>query len=448
MGPRLVPGTIIAALTAFAVAAGTAALVPYWPSLWPAVVSLAILGGITPMIYAVNIRLVPVFARRAWPEAGWLRWQVGLALAGAWTVYGGRLTDQPGLVTLGSALALGAGIVFTINVVRLFRRPAVGPALPTPHPNQAMVDRIATRFTRLAGFYLLVGLGVGFALSIWQPATGRWDLVWAHAMLIGFFLSMAAGVGYHVLPRWTGRPWRSAAPIRLHLLLAAVATPAMLVALATDRTELFAVTGILQVAALALYLATIAPMLPALPGPTRPALIGAAFLLLAGIALGAAFAIEPALGARFRLAHAQLNLFGWGGLLISAIGAYLFPQFAGRPLRWPRLVTVQLAAIGGGVTIGTLARLWLMLGDPSARGELLTLLGAVALGLVALGFLLFGAIVFGTFASARGGGGTVGMLNIVPADGRLAAGVRVGSRSGKAIRLNGAEVQPTESASR
>ena len=396
MGQRLVPATIVWAMLAFALAAATTGAVPRRPDVWGAAVSLAVLGAITPMIYAVIIRVVPVFAWRAWPNAWALRLQVGFAVTGAWTVYAGRLVDRDPVVVLGHALALAGGIAFAINVARLFRRPPTTPAPPIPCPEQSLVDKLATRFTRLAGLSLLFGLGVGLATSVWQPAAGRWDLVWAHAMLVGFFLSMAAGVSYHVLARWTGRGWWSLAPIRLHLAATAVGLPLMLVALAADRSDLLAVAGPLQAAALLLYLAAIAPMVPALPGPTRPALGLAVACLVAGIGLGAAFAADPALGPRLRLVHAQLNLFGWAGLLMTGIGYYLVPRFAGRPLRWPRLASAQLGALAAGSILGAAAWLWRTAGG--APSELLI----AAQALVAIGFLLFGVLVAATFRGRAG----------------------------------------------
>ena len=421
MGPRLVPATIVAALLGFATAAATAGAAAYRPSVWPATVALAVLGGVTPMIYAVNIRVVPVFARRAWPSEGWLRVQVALGLGGAWTVFLGRLTGREAGVALGSALALAGGLAFAANVACLFRRPAAAPAPPLPFPEQATVDRLATRFTRLAGIYVLVGLGIGLVTSMRQPATGPWDLVWAHAMLVGFFLSMAAGVSYHVLSRWTGRPWRSVGAIRLHLLLVTTGLPVMLLALATDQAALFAVAGPLQAGGLALFLAAVAPMVPALPGPTRPAFGGAIVLLLVGVTLGAAFALDPALGARLRLAHAGLNLFGWTGLLVSGIGYYLVPRFFGRPLAWPRLAPVQLATLGGGALLGAAAWGWRAAGGPPAPI-------AIAQGLVTIGFLLFAGLVVATY---RGRPGTA-VMTLAPR--RPLPGRGLGSVQGGATR--------------
>src|SRR5690606_25001156 len=61
MGRLLVPATMVASLLAFAAAALTVGRVPEHPTWWRAAVALAVLGGVTPMIYAVNIRVIPVF---------------------------------------------------------------------------------------------------------------------------------------------------------------------------------------------------------------------------------------------------------------------------------------------------------------------------------------------------------------------------------------------------
>ncbi|HEU0115162.1 MAG TPA: hypothetical protein VFQ80_10820, partial [Thermomicrobiales bacterium] len=113
MGRSLVPATIVAGMLALAVATATLTLTALHPAWWPAAVGLAILGGLTPMIFAVTIRVVPVFSRRQWRSEAALRLQVGLMIAGAWTLYAGRLRLDGALVFVGSLLALAGGIVAT-----------------------------------------------------------------------------------------------------------------------------------------------------------------------------------------------------------------------------------------------------------------------------------------------------------------------------------------------
>lgn len=390
MGRFLTPAAMTAAMLAFTVAALAAGLATYRPSLWPAAVQLAILGGITPMIYAVNLRIVPVFSRRMWISPTLLQAQVVLALAGAWFGFTGVALGLRDLAIVGSAAALAGGVLFIVNLQRLFRQPATLPPPPLPFASQTAVDRLATRFMQLAGVYLLFGLTSGLALHFWRLGSGRWELVWAHALLLGFFLSMASGVCYHAVSRWSGREWRYPGLIRLHLLVLGLGLPAMLHALATNDLRMFAVAGPLQAFGIVLLLVNVAPLIPGLPQPTRTAFTGAAVLLLAGIALGSLFAVDPAVGAQLRLAHAEINLFGWTGLLISGAGYYLIPRFAGRPLRWPRLAPLQLGALSAGVVLAVVALVWRAYGVGSPALLLL------AQALIASGFALFALMVAAT----------------------------------------------------
>ena len=149
MGRSLVPTAMVAAMLALATAALVVGLTPYQPAWWRGALSLAVLGGIMPLIFAVNLRILPVFSRRAWPARTTAPLAMGLTLAGSWTGFIGVVAGQQSLVVAGNALA--GGILFTIAFARLFRQPVTLPAPPLPYPGQTAVDRIATRFMRLSG---------------------------------------------------------------------------------------------------------------------------------------------------------------------------------------------------------------------------------------------------------------------------------------------------------
>jgi hypothetical protein len=365
-GARLTPIAMVAGLLALAVSAATAAVSIAG---WSAAVALAILGGIIPVIQGVNVRVMPVFARRSWRSERWLHVQVALSIAGGWVCWVGLLLSSSGLVLGGSLLALAGGLVFTVNIARLMRQPAGQRVLPIDDANQQAADRIGIAFSRLSVVYLLIGLGIGVLVAAGIRFPGRPDLLWAHAMLLGFVLSMVSGVSYHVLGRWTGRAWRDLRPIALHLRLVQAGLPLMLLALALGNGPMFTITGIVQALALLLFLVNIAPMVTGLPAPTKQGFLGAAATLGIGVVLGGLFALDPALGAKLRQGHATLNLFGFAGLLISGSAYYLAPRFAGKPLRWPRLAALQVAALmaatllaatGWGWMVGWGGSRWLM----------------------------------------------------------------------------------------
>jgi cbb3-type cytochrome oxidase subunit 1 len=142
-------------------------------------------------------------------------------------------------------------------------------------------------------------------------------------------------------------------------------------------------------------------------GPTRIALVLAITALLAGVFLGAMFAGHPVVGVHYRIVHADLNLFGWTGLLISGVAYYLVPRFFGRPLRWPRLASIQVGLLAAGITTSALAWTWRI--EKGGAADLIT----ASQGVVALGFVLLGVIVSGTLAFGRTGQATVSAVPMV-----------------------------------
>ncbi len=367
MGRRFIPATIVVAVAAMAVSAGSAGMMLDRPRLWSAAVALAVLGGITPMIYAVNARILPVFSRRDWRSPEFLMGAMTCGVVGAWSVFAARATGRDGLETVGMALALAGALGFSASVGMLFRSEIVRPAPPMPYEGQAAADRTGIAFTRLAGIFLLVGMVVGVALTFWTPSRGRWDLVWAHSLLLGWFVNMASGVAYHTLPRWGGGRWRTPQLLRVHLILSTVALPLMLVALAINSTRLFTIAAPLQALAFVLLAINVVPLAARLAGPTRLGYLAAISFLMIGSLMGAMFAHDATFGARMRIAHAEINLFGWAGLLICGVGYYLFPRLFGSALRWPRLAYAQVALSALGVIVVALGWWWLRYQGESGR---------------------------------------------------------------------------------
>ncbi len=407
MGRRFIPVVILLAVTAFAVAASTLAFVPDTPRLWRAAVTLIVLGGITPMIYAVNVRIVPVFSRRQWGQPAWLYSGISSGIAGAWLVFLGRAIPNDLLQTIGHGLALIGGGLFVASLIRLFRSaPTTNVAPPLPFPEQAAIDKIGIHFTRLAGIYLLAGLLVGTVMQFWTPERGRWELVWAHTMLLGWFLQMASGVCYHVLSRWTGERWRSPGRIRAHLLTVVLGLPVMVGALALDLDWLFAIAGPIQAIALTLFIWNIWPLVAKLPSLSRFGMSLAAIYLLIGVSIGASAAMDPANHVRMRFSHATINLLGFAGLLICAVGYYLFPRLVGQPLRWPRLARIQMIALATGVAVVAVAWWWYLAVDDGAQPLI-----AIGAFLIASGFVAFAGIIAGTF---QGSSHVVSSINIQP----------------------------------
>lgn len=82
------------------------------------------------------------------------------------------------------------------------------------------MDRYARCFVKGSLIYLAIGLVLGVMMAAhgdWTSLLGR---AHTHLNLVGFVSFMIFGVGYHILPRFTGRPLHSAKLADLHLWLA------------------------------------------------------------------------------------------------------------------------------------------------------------------------------------------------------------------------------------
>lgn len=209
-------------------------------------------------------------------------------------------------------------------------------------------------------------------------------------------MTMASGVCYHVLSRWTGVPWRSIATIRLHYTTVAWGLPFMLLALAADRDWLFLVAGPLQALAILVFLVNIVPLVARLSGPVRAGIVLAIAFLVVGISLGVTFAIDTGTGPRLRQVHVMANVFGWAGLLISGFGYRFVPNFANTGLRWPRFAAAQVVVMVVGVLTGMYA-MWDRMDNGGATGAV-----AAATAIVGCGMLMFVVQVAGTFMAGAG----------------------------------------------
>lgn len=364
---------------------------------WTASVHLAVLGGITIMIYGVNVQALPAHSGKPWRSLPLVALQVVAGIAGGWIAalgYGQRNTS---MIELGHWLAFAGAVLFLLNLMLLFAGPgARPPRIPwNQRTQQQKVDRLAIPFTMLSGMLVVVGTAISVALHYWQPSQGRWDLVWAHVMLLGFFFPMASGTSYHMLARWSGRDFRSLRLIGVHLISFLIGMPAMTIALATDADILFRIGAILMAIAMVAWAANILPVAWPLSAPVRGGIAVSMIFMLAGIGLGVMFALDPAAGARLRTTHVVANLFGFAGLLISGFGYRYVPQLADMPeMRWPALRMPQVALMSLACAVGMIFMGLRMYG----RLESSVVLWPCLAGAVAMA--LFAANTGGTFANS------------------------------------------------
>ncbi|MFO7168018.1 MAG: hypothetical protein DIU80_008305 [Chloroflexota bacterium] len=231
---------------------------------WAAMVHLTIFGWITALIVAVSYHTMPVFSGRDFPQPrlAWL--QLGLFAAGLGAVTISAAGAGAAAQVAGLGLELAAALVFAANTALLFTRgiPRGGPPPRPPIPNQAQVDRIGTTATKAAGVCLPLSLGLLLAAQA-GALGGEWWLAAEHLAALGWVMLMIVGVGYHVLPRFSGRGVRGTGWARAQVTCHLAALPAIVAGLGLGVRPLFAAGGALMALAAALFAYTVWPTLRA-----------------------------------------------------------------------------------------------------------------------------------------------------------------------------------------
>lgn len=90
------------------------------------------------------------------------------------------------------------------------------------------MDWFAKRFIQASLVWLCVGASIGLAMAI-HPAFAIYRTAHLHAMLLGFIAMMIFGVGYHVLPRFSGSKLRSRGAAAFHVWSANIGLAGMVV---------------------------------------------------------------------------------------------------------------------------------------------------------------------------------------------------------------------------
>ena len=68
------------------------------------------------------------------------------------------------------------------------------------------MDKYAKAFIKASLTYLGIGTLLGVLMVIWPDIRFTFSRIHVHILLLGFMAMMIYGVGYHILPRFMGRP--------------------------------------------------------------------------------------------------------------------------------------------------------------------------------------------------------------------------------------------------
>ena len=66
------------------------------------------------------------------------------------------------------------------------------------------MDKIVVWYLRMSVIYFVFGAFIGVAMLMWPEDSGAYSQIHAHFNLLGFMSMMIYGVGYHILPKFSG----------------------------------------------------------------------------------------------------------------------------------------------------------------------------------------------------------------------------------------------------
>ena len=66
------------------------------------------------------------------------------------------------------------------------------------------MERVIVWYLRMSVIYFVLGVVIGIAMLLWPDSTMDYIPVHVHLNLLGFMSMMIYGVGYHILPKFSG----------------------------------------------------------------------------------------------------------------------------------------------------------------------------------------------------------------------------------------------------
>lgn len=81
------------------------------------------------------------------------------------------------------------------------------------------MEPVIVWYLRMSIIYFIAGAIIGVSMLLWPNAAGYYVNTHAHLNLLGFMSMMIYGVGYHILPRFSGRNIYSPAIVRVQFLI-------------------------------------------------------------------------------------------------------------------------------------------------------------------------------------------------------------------------------------
>ena len=122
------------------------------------------------------------------------------------------------------------------------------------------MERIIVWYLRMSVVYFLAGAVIGLSILIWPGDTDYYLPVHVHLNLLGFMSMMIYGVGYHILPKFSGRQMYSPKIMKIQFWIAnagllgmAAGWPLVATGDSVLSVDLLIASGFLSLIAVALF---------------------------------------------------------------------------------------------------------------------------------------------------------------------------------------------------
>ena len=137
------------------------------------------------------------------------------------------------------------------------------------------MEPVIVWYLRMSVFYFVAGALIGVAMLLWPDESIYYISVHAHLNLLGFMSMMIYGVGYHILPKFSGRHIYSTRIMHIQFWAAnaglvgmAVSWPLIMRGTAPSLShDLLVVAGLLSVLSIVLFAVNILKTVKAVQMP-------------------------------------------------------------------------------------------------------------------------------------------------------------------------------------
>lgn len=136
------------------------------------------------------------------------------------------------------------------------------------------MSNITVWFIRCAMIYFLVAILLGIHMSVTGPVY-PWMPIHVHFNLLGWMSMMIYGVGYHILPRFSGVPLWSDKLAYWQIWLANIGLVGMAIGWgvrsATENPAVLVVFALIESVSIAFFVTNMLKTIKAAPAPPKPA---------------------------------------------------------------------------------------------------------------------------------------------------------------------------------